>query len=439
MRYIDKKFVDIVDVLSLNGIPLVLTATSTETEALHQKIVGIEEGKIIRFTKDGNTYYLGLLGKYLTVHVQCSMGSIGRSSSILTVSKAIEHINPKFIIMVGIAFGVDERKQKIGDVFISKSIMPYDSKRVGKDNVISRGSECLSDRLLLNRFENILSWEFKLECRSNARQIFTQVLSGESLVDNKNFRNLLIKNFPLAEGGEMEGIGLASACDGKVGWILVKGICDFADGKKSEDKNKKQNIAINAALDLCMQLFENEITFEEFQVNPYKHVDKIDRKIILFNEYTLESEKYYIEREDDKIFLSNFIDFCLWVHGASGTGKTTLISRNLIKEKKEFILIGLGSYINTSMIEIFQGILIELSLILQIRVELDEKTVSAIFKEIIKLLSKISDRKVVLMIEEIPLSNEKDYKEFIEYFISFLIEKQTKSNLNNSTFAHSKS
>ena len=434
MRYIDKKFVDIVDVLSLNGIPLVLTATSTETEALHQKIVGIEEGKIIRFTKDGNTYYLGLLGKYLTVHVQCSMGSIGRSSSILTVSKAIEHINPKFIIMVGIAFGVDERKQKIGDVFISKSIMPYDSKRVGKDNVISRGSECLSDRLLLNRFENILSWEFKLECGSNARQIFTQVLSGESLVDNKNFRNLLIKNFPLAEGGEMEGIGLASACDGKVGWILVKGICDFADGKKSEDKNKKQNIAINAALDLCMQLFENEITFEEFQVNPYKHVDKIDRKIILFNEYTLESEKYYIEREDDKIFLSNFIDFCLWVHGASGTGKTTLISRNLIKEKKEFILIGLGSYINTSMIEIFQGILIELSLILQIRVELDEKTVSAIFKEIIKLLSKISDRKVVLMIAEIPLSNEKDYKEFIEYFISFLIEKQTKSNLNNIKF-----
>lgn len=45
------------------------------------------------------------------------------------------------------------------------------------------------------------------------------------------------------------------------------------------------------------------------------------------------------------------------MHGASGTGKTTLISRNLIKKKKEFILIGLGSYINTSMIEIFQGII----------------------------------------------------------------------------------
>lgn len=38
----------------------------------------------------------------------------------------------------------------------------------------------------------------------------------------------------------MEGIGLASACDGKVGWILVKGILDFADGKKSEDKNKNK-------------------------------------------------------------------------------------------------------------------------------------------------------------------------------------------------------
>lgn len=46
----------------------------------------------------------------------------------------------------------------------------------------------ISDRLLLNRFENTFLWEFKLECGSNARQIFTQVLSGESLVDNKNFR-----------------------------------------------------------------------------------------------------------------------------------------------------------------------------------------------------------------------------------------------------------
>lgn len=434
MSYVDKRFDEIIKFLNGHGVPLVLTATPTETKAVHEKILGIEEGKIIRFTKDGNTYYLGILGKYLTVHVQCAMGSIGRNSSILTVSRAIEHINPKFIIMVGIAFGVDEEKQKIGDVFISKSVMPYDSRRVGKNNTINRGVECLSHRLLLNRFENILSWEYKLECGSNAKPIFTQVLSGEALVDNEEFRASLLECFPLAEGGEMEGIGVASACDGKIGWILVKGICDFADGKKSEGKDKKQNIAINSALDLCMQLFENEIIFEELEVNSFTFFKEIDRKAILFDEYTQKSEKYYIERKDDRIFLNNFVDFCLWIYGDTGLGKTTLISRNLIKEERDFILVGLGAYINRSVVSIIEGILIELSIILGKKVKLEEKTIVEIFREIIKVLSQINDRPIILMIEEIPLSNEEDYKEFIEYFISFLIEKQAKGDLNNIKF-----
>jgi hypothetical protein len=47
----------------------------------------------------------------------------------------------------------------------------------------------------------------------------------------------------------MEGAGLYVACqDQKVDWILVKAICDWADGHKAQDKDaRQQTAAANAA------------------------------------------------------------------------------------------------------------------------------------------------------------------------------------------------
>lgn len=53
----------------------------------------------------------------------------------------------------------------------------------------------------------------------------------------------------------MEGAGVFVACDNKVSWIIVKSICDFADGNKKDGKEEKQDIAIKSAINLCMQLF----------------------------------------------------------------------------------------------------------------------------------------------------------------------------------------
>ena len=39
----------------------------------------------------------------------------------------------------------------------------------------------------------------------------------------------------------MEGTGLyVSGYDQKIDWIVIKAICDFADGNKSEDKDGRQ-------------------------------------------------------------------------------------------------------------------------------------------------------------------------------------------------------
>ncbi|NPU70033.1 hypothetical protein HL667_33945, partial [Bradyrhizobium sp. 83012] len=74
------------------------------------------------------------------------------------------------------------------------------------------------------------------------------LLSGEKLVDNLDFRNQLTSFEPEAIGGEMEGAGLYAACaDRNTDWIIVKAVCDWADGNKHENKRERQQLAAREA------------------------------------------------------------------------------------------------------------------------------------------------------------------------------------------------
>jgi nucleoside phosphorylase len=74
------------------------------------------------------------------------------------------------------------------------------------------------------------------------------MLSGDKLIDNIDFRDQLKSLFPDTLGGEMEGVGLYSACaEEKVDWIIVKSVCDWADGNKKVNKERRQrNAAVTA-------------------------------------------------------------------------------------------------------------------------------------------------------------------------------------------------
>ena len=93
-----------------------------------------------------------------------------------------------------------------------------------------RGDRTMSSERLLDRFRSgDLDWE-------GASTSFGLILSGEKLVNEPAFRDLLLKLEPEAIGGEMEGAGLyVAAREAKVDWILVKAICDWAEGTKSDD------------------------------------------------------------------------------------------------------------------------------------------------------------------------------------------------------------
>lgn len=255
------------------GLVLLVTATETETATLHQKMEPFpgEEG-LLQVQRKSSTYYLGNFGNFAVAHVECTdMGALASGGATLTIDNAIDALHPKFVLMVGIAFGVDENSQNIGDVLVSHHIISYESQKIAENKVIHRGSKESASVNLRNSFKNIKSWQYILPNQAQASIELCDILSGEKLIDNREVRDQLVDQFPTAKGGEMEGAGLYAACkNNRVEWILVKSICDFADGKKSEGKKAKQELAIDTAVDACFHLFNKKYVFESLEIYAYE-------------------------------------------------------------------------------------------------------------------------------------------------------------------------
>jgi nucleoside phosphorylase len=188
--------------------------------------------------------------------VQCRMGSGGPGGSMLTAMEAITALTPEAVIMPGIAFGVDRQKQHIGDVLLSTQILNYELRRMGTDKAgqlveITRGSRPDASPRLLDRFISARLARFGITVKEGL------LLSGDKLVDNIDYREKLRSLAPEAIGGEMEGAGVYAAAHrtGKE-WILVKAICDYADGRKKHNKAARQKLAADAAANAVLHVLE---------------------------------------------------------------------------------------------------------------------------------------------------------------------------------------
>jgi len=231
---------------------LLMTATEIETRAVLAAAMAATE-RNARLIHGARTYHdLGEIGgAHVLLVSTVQAGSDVPGGSMMTASKAISEVGPKAIVMVGIAFGVDSTKQPIGQVLFSRQLASYGPARIGTDKdtgaqlTIPRGDTVTATPWLLDRFNTAkLSWKDGGTEGCEA----CLMLSGPSLVDNIDYRDVLMKLFPEAKGGEMEGAGLyGAATEEHVPWIVVKAICDWADGNKHEDKAERQDLAAKRA------------------------------------------------------------------------------------------------------------------------------------------------------------------------------------------------
>ena len=153
-------------------------------------------------------YYVGKWGDKGTpvVIVQTTMGSDGPNGSYNETRKALSCLpNLKYIFSVGVCGGV-MGKVKLGDVVVSKILQNCSNEKVLDDKVIIHSP---SWSLVGNSFYHFLSQA------ANKPDIMKcgMVLSANKLVADANVQGKLLVQFPEAIAFEMEGHGIAQACE----------------------------------------------------------------------------------------------------------------------------------------------------------------------------------------------------------------------------------
>lgn len=242
------------------NIFLFVTANKHERAAFEKKFIRQKKQYIL-----GKTYYLGMFGNYPIAYIHMDEQGITNPASIPLVSQLVQELHPVAVVMVGIAFGVDEKKQKIGDVLISDKILPYDSQKLLEDKTVYKEAPKEVGFQLLNAFREHREWIYYLSNSEQSTVYIGAILTGSRLINNYKYRNQLLDDFSDQKpiGGEMEAQGIYSMCriHGVTEWIIIKGICDWGYNKNNPNKCKNQIMAANAAVDYCFHVFSREGVF----------------------------------------------------------------------------------------------------------------------------------------------------------------------------------
>ena len=357
---------------------LIITANENETNALlNDQNFSYKENQRSDISYDSSFYNIGKYGYYNVVHLELNtQGSVGSNASQLSIATAIDAFHPKAVILVGIAFGKDfsddkYKSQKIGDVLISKSVVDYECGKVKDQKLQSDGFNVESGRELFSVFKKYSqSWKYKIK-NEQVRCEFGQILSGDKVVDDKEFKKALLQCYPRAIGGEMEGRGAYSACRSRdiYEWIIIKSICDWADGTKAKNKNENQIIASKSAVSLLNHVFTNKDSLKkivapesensiivnsqnassdmltEIETIQKMYLDKIFCHIET-DELKFEEAKRMIEKfityKSKPMQFSHIIDMILscneknilTINGLRGTGKSTLFTLIYLELKR---------------------------------------------------------------------------------------------------------
>ena len=302
---------------------ILLTVTPAETEALYEVFRplpgtdGLLEGAL-----NHATYRLGQFGRYCAAHVECTMSGEGRDGSTLTVQDAIQELAPKAVILLGIAFGMNRRKQRLGDVLVAESVLPYELVREGKVR-IQRGQALPCGPTLSERFRTRrIDWKYQ----RGSEQVSVHsglVLSGAKLVDSVEFRDALAAANPTAMGGEMESAGAYAAAHRlSVEVILIKSICDWADGLKND---RGHQFAARASVALAHHILNKKEVLKKLGATEVS--TGTTKMATPSSPERLRDEPPMVGRGTELDFLnrSSHGAIAIFVQGFHGVGKTRLI------------------------------------------------------------------------------------------------------------------
>ena len=214
--------------------------------------------RAVVFPKGGMV--VGMFAKKRVALIQTDVGV----NAFAFISDAIAtFFNALYIIGVGVCYSFNSEKYKLGDVLVSKHISNLANTKWDCQDRFENRDETVHVVQNLHRIfcrDLVHDPQFKV-CKSRNSEVYSgTIISYPTLIDNKEVRDKIHAEIRTAIGGEMEGGQLLWFQQKRKieGIIVIKGICDYADGNKRKDW---QFISALAALHYTKSKLMNEPQF----------------------------------------------------------------------------------------------------------------------------------------------------------------------------------
>lgn len=278
---------------------LLVTATITEHRELRGAAVAAGFPFDSRKGRLGGYYHLGTIGTNRVAAMQVEMGAFGPNGSAARCLQARAETRATTIILLGTAFGMNPREQQVGNVLVSESVFLYEDRHVvdlsdlridrrvaaSVAPVLKDGSGWMLGpyRWLESHAKPDYRVTFPATARrpaspgwvqrfrhladtsSTDRILVGTFLSGGARIESARYMDELLAAIPALEapivGGEMEAAGIVAASRSAAyddpGWIVVKGISDFADGVTRADIEQNRGPAAAAAARVVLRALQS--------------------------------------------------------------------------------------------------------------------------------------------------------------------------------------
>ena len=235
----------------------VLLMTATEIEL--RGIMGYlkpKDGKdnIVETFVNGEKVYIGKYGKCPVIVGMSAPGKARQDLLVacLVTTKLMNIVKPRYVIAVGICYGMDESKTSSGDVIVSNLICDFTSLRVENKKDAKDGYTLqMQHRKAIPPVGATLLQVFfppiKYIHTQGGKEVEVRcgpIITRPDLVDDPIYKEYLKHLWPNALGGEREGAAIMAAAERvpsehRVEVIVIKAICDWGDGKKSKGNGKE--------------------------------------------------------------------------------------------------------------------------------------------------------------------------------------------------------
>ncbi|MSM38684.1 MAG: hypothetical protein GJT30_03550 [Geobacter sp.] len=264
---------------------------------------------------DVRTYYTATIptalgGQYRIVATL--LHSMGNLDAAHATADLIRDWSPRFVIVNGIAGGLNPEAQFFGDVVVSDSIIYYEPGKISRTGVATRNKQFQADPSLLDGLLSLRdsTWKMRLPSRPDGKTSshslpqlhFGPIASGEKVIASSVEADRLRSTHGKLIAVEMESAGVASAAFSaikRIGFLTIRAICDFADEKKHDNWH---HYAAQAAAS-CLRAFlesrpvsPSEGSWPEIAVS-IPLIDSVETRRRLF-----ETLKHAVDQEEFKNF-----------------------------------------------------------------------------------------------------------------------------------------